>query len=699
MKRAAPTWPREAPITAVLVSLPLMLFAGLLVYAVWQQQQQQLELQQRARARAVAVAIEKEIAGTTRQLEFIASSPLFDDGRIDVFASDARRALAANPQWSNLLVFGTAARQLLNMSNSLPVNDPPITQKYAEQTLTTGNPAVSDIYRELSSGRAAVFVTVPVTREGRVIYALSAALDFAPIDSLLLQADDDYTAVVGLFDSQYQFISRSVLPNEHRGRHPPPEFITAVSGDFSGWGRSNTLDGTSVFTAWTRVASTPWTVGVAVPAAAADALLYRHLSALAVVELLILVMAIPIAVRLRREALERESAQAERDRLFALEREARAQAEAANKAKDGFLAMLGHELRNPLAAVSNAVHLLESDRTTPASLAFARGVISRQTAHLTRLIDDLLDVSRVITGKVSLRRELIDLTQLAHGAINSLRTADKSNAQRITISAAQAFVEGDATRLEQVVVNLVSNALAHTQAGDHVHVSLEVLREHVVLGVRDDGIGLAPEELDRVFELFYQANGDLHRKGGLGIGLTLVRSIVELHGGTITVASDGIGKGAQFTVRLPAVDTPRVEMKVAPMSVDRNPPRSILLVEDNEDARESLAELLRMEGHTVHEAADGERGVSAALESKADIALVDIGLPEIDGYEVARRLRAGSTHEMTLIALTGYGQPEDRRHALEAGFDDHLTKPADMEKLRALIATAGRKPTPRGRSA
>jgi len=677
------------PLTVVLASLPLALFAAGVVFMLWQQQQYQFELQQRARARAIAVAVEKEIASSVRQLRYMASSPLLGSAALEPFMDNARRALATTREWNNIIVFADDGQQLLNVRYPPAVNRSPAGQAHVKAVLASGEPGVSDLFIGPASKRHVIAVTVPVMRDGRAVYAVSAALDFKPFDTLVQQGATD-ASVVAIWDGQHHFISRSLSPETFRGQRPVPELIEAARWTKEGWQRFTTHEGTHVFTAWTPIASTGWTVGVAVPSAAADAFLRRYLWFLAVAELLILVMALPIGLRLGREARERMRVEAERDRLLTLEREARAVAENASRSKDEFLAMLGHELRNPLAAVSNAVQLLESDRSTPESNAFARKIIGRQTRQLGRLMDDLLDVGRVITGKIHLQKEPVELSEAAEHALNTVRAAGNAADHPVTFDGERVHVEADRARIEQIVINLVSNAIAYTPSGGAIRVSVKRDGADAVLTVEDAGIGLDAHELEHVFDLFFQAKGELHRKGGLGIGLTLVRRLVELHSGTVAVASEGAGKGARFTVRLPAVESPRMETKSEPLATRGRQALSVLLIEDNEDARESLARILRLEGHTVHVAGNGKSGVETVERIRPDVAIVDIGLPGMDGYEVARRLRANKDYRLMLVALTGYGQPEDERRAREAGFDAHLVKPAEFVKLRALLRSAAR---------
>jgi PAS domain S-box-containing protein len=358
----------------------------------------------------------------------------------------------------------------------------------------------------------------------------------------------------------------------------------------------------------------------------------------------------------------------------------------ANRAKDEFLATLSHELRNPLGAIANAVAALERRSSAEESAARLRGIIHRQTHHLTRLVDDLLDVARATAGKIALTRQPLDLSEVAGGCVRTLRESGRARRHRLTFRAESVIVSADPTRLAQVITNMLDNAVKFTPSGGTVDV--DVLREgqEAVCRVSDTGVGIAPEMLSRVFDLFTQVEQPLDRSvGGLGVGLTLSRRLVEMHGGTIAAASEGHGRGAQFTVRLPVETAGTPPPPPAVIGPDRS--RSILIVEDNEDSRESLRLLLESLGHRVIEAGDGQHGLALALHHRPEVVLIDLGLPGLDGYEVARALRASPSGSSTaLIALTGYGQADDRRRSKEAGFDAHLVKPVSHHVLSSVIA-------------
>jgi diguanylate cyclase len=369
------------------------------------------------------------------------------------------------------------------------------------------------------------------------------------------------------------------------------------------------------------------------------------------------------------------------------------QAHRSSQAKDEFLAMLGHELRNPLAAISNAAHLLDGSEPSSRAWQLAREVIGRQSSHLGALVDDLLDVGRAINGKIALDMQPLDLGEAPEAAILALRAAGRARKHRIDYRGTGVWVRADRTRMEQIVTNLLTNALNNTPEDGRIDVQVRREGDEAVLSVSDSGVGLDPDSAAHVFDLFFQASQDVQRsKGGLGIGLTLVRRIVEMHGGTVDVVSEGLGKGATFTVRMPALAHPPEPKtaSTAPLDTSR---RRVLIVEDSPDARDSLQAILELAGHTVAVAEDGLHGLHQLTRTNPDVALIDIGLPGMDGYELARRARSSGSRAL-LIALTGYGLPEDKSLARQAGFDAHLTKPAAVDALLAWIEKADQYSTP-----
>ena len=350
--------------------------------------------------------------------------------------------------------------------------------------------------------------------------------------------------------------------------------------------------------------------------------------------------------------------------------------------------MLSHELRNPLAPIRNSIHLLEHVDAASEQARRARAVIRRQSEHLTRLVDDLLDMTRIAKGKIQLSRERLDVASVVRHTAEDLRSVITGRALELTLdlSAEPVFVDGDATRLGQVVGNLLQNAAKFTPAGGRVAVSVRAEAASVEIRVRDTGVGIAPGVLDRVFEPFFQGESSLARTdGGLGLGLALVKAIAELHGGSAYAESAGRGEGAELIVRLPLAAA-----AVTPATPD-GPARRIaqgrlvLVVDDNVDAADSLAELVQLFGHSTEVAYDGPTALAKAQANPPDVVLCDIGLPGMSGYDVARELRAKRSSGMRLIAVSGYAQPEDLERAAEAGFDHHVAKPPDPDLIERLL--------------
>jgi PAS domain S-box-containing protein len=390
------------------------------------------------------------------------------------------------------------------------------------------------------------------------------------------------------------------------------------------------------------------------------------------------------------ELAHRAAIAIENARLFSEVREA-------DRRKDEFLAMLAHELRNPLAPIRNALHIMKQSGPGGSVGEQVREMMERQVQHMTRMVDDLLDVSRITRGKIELRKEVVDLASVVSRTVEAIRPLIEDRHQELTVELPRDSVrlEADPTRLEQVLANLLNNAAKYTDHEGHIWLSAEQKGGELVLRVKDTGMGLAADMLSRIFEPFVQSDRVLHHsQGGLGIGLTLVRSLVEMHGGTVSAHSDGLGRGSEFVVRLPAL-SPREKIGGAREAGEGGNPfegaplRHILVVDDNVDAAESLAILLRMEGHDVRVAHDGAAALAAVEAERPDIVLLDIGMPVMNGYEVAQHLRQRPGLEpLLLVAMTGWGQEEDRRRSQEAGFDHHLVKPVEPDALHKLLAEA-----------
>ena len=384
----------------------------------------------------------------------------------------------------------------------------------------------------------------------------------------------------------------------------------------------------------------------------------------------------------------------ERRALLGVEQKARVGAETTNRVKDEFLAMLGHELRNPLSAITMALEVVDHATTLEGKAAHAQAIIGRQVGQLAGLVDELLDVTRVTTGKIVLNRGPVDLADVAARVLDTLSGAHRTRLHSVELQAQTVWVDGDASRLEQILTNLVANALKYTLPGGTIRLIVGDEHGTATLRVSDTGIGIAPDLMPQVFDLFTQEDRGLDRaQGGLGIGLTLVRYLVELHGGSVEARSDGPNQGSEFIVRLPAISPPVVSTRetiAAPPSPPPSGPRRVLVVEDQTDVRDSLRLVLEDAGYQVFEATDGPGAIEAVERYEPAAAIIDIGLPGFDGYEVAKRVRRMSHGPtMLLVALTGYG-PQTRSRAREAGFDLHLIKPVKAAQLHELLRSSRR---------
>jgi signal transduction histidine kinase len=367
----------------------------------------------------------------------------------------------------------------------------------------------------------------------------------------------------------------------------------------------------------------------------------------------------------------------------------------ADRRKSELLAMLAHELRNPLAPIRNAVEILRRSGGDEQKVKPATEMMQRQVGQMVRLVDDLLDISRISQGKIELRREPVELASAIHRAVEAVRPLCESMDQELTVTLPPepTYLNADPTRLAQVVGNLLNNASRFTEKGGRIRLTVEREGEQALIRVQDTGIGIAAEQLPRIFEMFMQVDTSLERsRGGLGLGLALVKKLVEMHDGAVEARSAGVGQGSEFIVRLPSLSGSLPPLPQEPSGIKpvATTPRRILVVDDNQDSADSLAMLLKLNGHEVHIAHDGFEAVEVATTFQPHVILLDIGLPGLNGYEAARRIREQQRHKaIKLVALTGWGQEEDRRRSEEAGFDAHMVKPVDLAVLTKLLAESG----------
>jgi len=706
--------------------LPLAVVAGIALLAFFYQQREQAQRAGLEITRALSTAVDAELRRDISVLEVLATSPLLDNDDLAAFLVRSERSLAAQPHWRSMILAlpdGTPLMDTRVHQGQLPA----IAERQSfDRAVRERRPVVGDLARG-PRGEWAIPVRVPVERGGKLRYVLTAAVSPDAFIELVQRQRVPGDWVVAIFDSRHQRIARS-RESQYLAQLPAPSFQALVDqGAAEGTGLTATVEGDAVYSAFTRLAEPRWVIGIGVPRAMVEGAAWRSAAVYGGGVLLSIVAGILVAIwlartinlpmaRLRNDAAAlgrgdpvepvdtdipeirevadalvassqaRRRHEAEREELLAREQAARAFAESANKSKDEFLAMLGHELRNPLGAIGNAVSLLQNPRAGEDTRRQAREIIARQVGHLTRLTDDLLDAARALTGKIVLDRGPTELAALVAQALRTMKAAGRTQKHRVLEELREVWVDADPIRIEQIVMNLVGNAVKYTPAGGTIRVVVEREGGEAVLRVADTGVGISPELAGRVFDLFVQGDRDLDRSlGGLGIGLTLVQRLAQMHGGTASVESGGAGQGSEFTVRLPAIAAPVAA--VTPAAREEPPsPREVLVVEDNADARETLGMLLELAGHRVHSAADGPEGLRAAMSIRPDVMLVDIGLPEMDGYEVARQVRrAERANQPYMIALTGYGSPDDRQRALDAGFDAHLVKPVDFDALAAVL--------------
>lgn len=666
------------------------------------------------RSRALMTAVDAELHGSLATLQALCTSRSLDTGDFEAFREEAKRVLATQPGWLNVTVASASGAPLENAlvprGDRLPrVLDP----RAIEQVVRTGKSYVGSLHYSVLNRRPAFAVHAPVVKEGRVKYVISAIVDPSVIGSLLSKQDITAGWVGGVIDTNRRFVARTTpAPNGRETASRP--LLEALSKSSQGWFLGSTLENVESYSAFMRSPWSGWTVVIAIPsrtvnAGAVQALwLFATGTAAAVALALLFAWTLsrriiaPI-VRLSREAQElgiseparipRTSSVSEvaqlSDALYEAAvavREREDSLHAAARAKDEFLGMLGHELRNPLAALQSSAHLLKIAGPNRDIAVRAQAVIERQVGHMARLVDDLLDVTRVTSGKIKLSCARIDLGALAARVVQAWRDSGRFRQHHVSSRFEPAWVDADATRLEQILSNLLDNALKYTPRGGQISVHVLRTGSDAVLEIQDTGQGLPGDLIHKVFDLFVQGERSLDREqGGLGIGLTLVRRLAELHGGSVCAASPGPGGGSTFTLRLPALSAPAHE---APRTqpAKNGPPRRVLLIEDNADARQALGLLLELEGHEVQEAESGSQGIEMARTGRFDAAVVDIALPGLDGYEVARRLKSrASGEDLFLIALTGYGSDEDRHRALAAGFDAHLAKPVEPGHLERVL--------------
>ena len=707
---------------AAAVFLPMIVGAGVAIKLLLDAERHAVLRGMQELARTSVLAMDQELTAAIATGRTLATSARLSQGDLESFYAQARAANAGTIRQTALL--REDGQQLFN--TALPFGQPiapPLAGalQRVQGVLARGLPTVSNLIVGGATRRPVIAIELPLRLDDGRRVLLDQWFAVSHLNRVLPR-DVAPSWQVAVFDRDGATLARNAAWKDEIGTRARPALLDGLRQgraqiDIAG------PDGKPMAAALARSALSGWTAVIGVPVSELEATAASAVSLIAATLLCAVALALAGAILFARRLLAAteylgaategmaegwlpppadlritelnslqqvlhavsrrlQKAETGRRKHLAEVQAARSVAESQNRAKDEFLAMLGHELRNPLGAISSAIALIQMGAGGPAAER-AHQIIGRQSRHLAHLVDELLDANRVLSGKVVLAPVPLDLAGAVREAAQTLQTQGTTAAHEVTLALEPVWVHGDPTRLQQVIGNLIENAAKYTQAGGHIAVSTQVRDGMAELVVRDDGKGIEAELLPRVWDVFVQGKVSNRAKGGLGIGLAVVKSLVEQQHGTVAVHSRGAGQGSSFTVRLPlAAEVPEdaaVErVDAAPLDGLR-----VLVVEDNEDLREMMCALLSSRGCVVGSAADGTTALALARNTLPQVAFVDIDLPDISGYEVARQL-AGQGG-IRLIAVTGYGQPDDVRRALAAGFDRHLKKPVRMEDIEQAI--------------
>jgi len=712
--------------------LPVVVF-GLAAAAVIAERERDLVVQGGGeRTLALLTAVDATLDGHIESLRALAGSSALAQDDLATFHVEMVRALQVQVGWQTFQLARADGVLLLDAEQPFGtalgrVRERPSFDAAVRERRTT----IRDLYPE--NGNTYLFgLRVPVVRQNSTRYVLSASVDPSEMHKILerQRLPADWVGVV--LDTNNRIVARTQGSEEMVGRLASVSLRHALSRAPEGWFRGATLEGVEVYTPYTRSAHSGWTVAIGMGADRVDSraadigwifaagAIASILAAFLLANGLSRRIAGPIsslatAARSigRGEPVDPPTTSGVREvrevsyvlaRAAKEVREREAALQTADRAKDEFIAMLGHELRNPLSALMSAAEILHLDESSGPVVSRAAGVVERQVRHMGRLVDDLLDVSRLTTGKVQMEFSPVHLGDAVQSVLDTFDAAGRLSEHEIDTDVAELWVRADRSRIEQIISNLLGNALKYTPAGGRVSIRVRGTGGdggEAVLEVEDTGAGLEPELAPRVFDSFVQGDHSLDRQsGGLGLGLTLVKRLVDRHGGTVEAHSEGPDRGALFTVRLPTIEPP------APAPGDSATPdpgpiraRRILVIEDNDDVRETLTGALESLGHDVLSARDGESGLALIREHQPDMAVIDIGLPRMDGFEIARRIRTMADdvgdHRVTLrlVALTGYSREETRARAEAARFDRWLTKPVAIKDLARIVEELLPEPT------
>ncbi|HEX2438443.1 MAG TPA: ATP-binding protein [Methylomirabilota bacterium] len=725
--------------------LPVLAFSAAMTVVFWRQQRDAFEERFLERVHAVAFALDRELAGHARALQVLARSPRLARGDLRGFYEEASAVRAEQPLWATIILVQPDGTQRINLRRRLgePLPRSGIDPALLQAVARSEREAVSPLVTGAVSSNYTTAVMVPVRQHGTVPYILLAAIDVPGWLQFLSSYPVARDATMTLLDQNGIIVARTLNHEQWVGKRPAAELSERSRRLPEAAYRSMGLEGQWFYSAHSRSPFSGWTVATGVPAAGVEAELRDSTIAIVIGALAAAALAVGLAllfgrrvarpvVALARSATTLATGQppapatptkiaelAEVNRAFddassrlrtllAAERSARDEAEAANRMKDEFLATLSHELRTPLNAVFGWARMLRRGDARQDTLRHGLEVIERNAVAQAKLIEDLLDVSRITTGKMRLQVRAVDMPAVVEAAIDSMRQAAAAREIRVQplLDPAAGPVIGDPDRLQQVAWNLLSNAIKFTPKGGRVQVSLRRIDSHVELAVSDTGQGIAPELLPHIFERFRQGDSSSTRQhGGLGIGLALVRHLVELHGGTVSVRSAGVDAGTTFVVRLPislAVEPPAarrghptVSDLDAPMVTTSLKGLRLLLVDDERDTLDLFAQVLGSAGAQIETATSTEEAQACFARRPPDVLVADVEMPGADGYALIERVRALAPSrggDVPAVAVTAYGRVEDRVRLLAAGFNMHVPKPVEPAELITVVATLARRP-------
>jgi len=737
--------------------IPVIIFSTISISTLLDAQREAVLRASRETMRAVALGLDKEISVAEASLRVLSTSTNLAQENWHALYKQARASNPAPEVWTLLLdengqqIFNT----IIPYGTPLP---PPVAKLRIQEVLRLNKPAISNLLIGPITQAHVLVIDFPVTLPNGKRYVLTQTFRANYFNQLLSPPEGSGDIFLGIFDREGKTIARNKGPDSFIGKPPNDDLLQAMLKNREGTIRNLSRDGTKLYTLFSRSQKTGWTIALGIPENQVEALARSAIRVTSFGLIAALILALITAVLFGRqlnnsisravdsaialgkgeipppfesgiqevEHLQKalndagvllQTTETERAILLISEKAARNYAEEQNKAKDNFLAMLGHELRNPLAPISAAAELLKNAPLSEALVQKTSAVISRQTGHLIGLVNDLLDMSRVTKGLITLDKHQVEIRRVVSDAVEQVRPLNESRQHHLVVHLPHEaiYVMADQKRLVQVLSNLLANSAKYTPNGGNISINVDLTPSEVTIKVSDNGLGMAPELVNRAFDLFSQAERAADRsQGGLGLGLALVKNLVELHGGKVTAQSKGVGLGSDFIVQLPRISymtkISKIDLRaeldsgdeISPISVSSpissTPPMPIitpppmtglrlLIVDDNADAATMLGLFLEASGHSVKVENESQKGLDIACAEAPDVCLLDIGLAGMDGNELARRLRAHPTTANTiLIAITGYGQEHDKENSLAAGFNYHFVKPVDVEMLSDLLA-------------